>query len=280
MANAMNIAGILGGVAVVAALAAGGTVYLLRQPPAGVTPAAVAPAVSTPVPAQPVPAAPAPGAAAFTTPPPASAPAPATMAAVPDAAPVQGPPAFSVEFVSLVQPFSVLRDSAAYVAASPDAPQMYPLRAGAALMSTEKSKDGKWVVALTEDGQAAYLPTADLGPYNPAMTVQSELPASVTGPASVVDTGTLQVGDQKVALAGVKGVSGEYAYDLQKLINAQGPQVSCGLRGQAYLCMLPTGLDIARAALFNGAADVTDDASEDYRQQVASARAGHRGIWK
>ena len=280
MANAMNIAGILGGVAVVAALAAGGTVYLLRQPPAGVAPAAVAPAVSAPVPAQPGPAAPAPGAAAFTTPPPASAPAPTTMAAGPDAAPAQSLSAFSVEFVSLVQPFSVLRDSAAYVAASPDAPQMYPLRAGAALMSTEKSKDGKWVVALTEDGQAAYLPTADLGPYNPAMTVQSELPASVTGPASVVDTGTLQVGDQKVALAGVKGVSGEYAYDLQKLINAQGPQVSCGLRGQAYLCTLPTGLDIARAALFNGAADVTDDASDDYRQQAAAARAGHRGIWK
>ncbi len=268
MANAMNIAGILGGVAVVAALAAGGTVYLLRQPSTNVAPANVAPAVSAPVPSPP----PGPSAAAFSAPPPA--------ATAPDAGSAQAPPAYSVEFVSLVQPFSVLRDSAAYVAASPDAPQMYPLRAGAALMSTEKSKDGKWVVALTEDGQAAYLPVADLGPYNPAMTVQSELPASVSGTAMVLDTGTLQVGDQKLPLGGVKGVTGEYADVLQKFINANGGQVSCALHGQAYLCTLPTGLDIARATLYNGGADVTDDASEDYRQQAATAKAARRGIWQ
>ena len=59
-----------------------------------------------------------------------------------------------------------------------------------------------------------------------------------------------------------------YATQLQSLIDAQGPSVPCGLQRQAYVCLLPTKLDIARTALFNGAAEPSADASDDYRQQA------------
>jgi hypothetical protein len=271
MEKAIPTIGILAGVAVVAAAAAGGTIYFMR--PQALTPAAApSPApVAAPAPAPASPAAPAPAA-----PPPAS-----DANAQPEAGVVSAPDVATVEFSSLVQPFSLTRDSAAYVAASGDAPQMYALRAGTGLTSTEKSKDGKWVIALTQDGQAAYLPAADLGPYDPTKAPLPEQPATVSGAATVIDTATLEVGDQKVPLAGLtNGQGGKDASDLQKLIDAQGPQVNCTLQGNAYLCTLPTGLDIGRTVIFNGAADASDDASDDYKQQVGAAKLGRRGIWK
>jgi hypothetical protein len=278
MAKILSILGIVGGVAVVAAAGAGATYYLLNQPAATPAPAPAAVAPPAPQPA-PAPAAPSPAPApAAANPPPA--PEAAGGGAEPEPGGVSAPDVASVEFTSLVQPFSLEKDSAAYVAASNDAPQMYPLRAGTPLTSTEKSKDGKWVIALTEDGQAAYLPASDLGPYDPSKVPAPELPATVSGDANVLDTATLQVGDQKISLTGVKGETGQYADDLQKLISAQGPHVECTLQGQTYQCTLPTGLDIARTALYNGAADVTDDASDDYKQQAEAAKAGHRGIWQ
>jgi hypothetical protein len=281
MSKVLSILGIIGGVAVVAAAGAGATYYFLNQPATPVTPAPVTPApaaVAPPAPG-PAPATPAPTPApAAANPPPASE--SAGGSAEPEPGGVSAPDVASVEFSSLVQPFSLEKDSAAYVAASSDAPQMYPLRAGTPLTSTEKSKDGKWVIALTEDGQAAYLPASDLGPYDPSKVPAPELPATVSGDANVLDTATLQVGDQKVTLTGVKGETGEYADNLQKLISAQGPHVDCTLQGQTYQCILPTRMDVARFALFNGAADVTDDASDDYKQQAEAAKAGHRGIWQ
>jgi endonuclease YncB( thermonuclease family) len=100
------------------------------------------------------------------------------------------------------------------------------------------------------------------------------------GPAQVVDTGTLSINGEQVVLAGIIGKSGTYAAQLQSLIDSQGPAVSCTLQRQGYLCLLPSKLDIARAALFNGAGEPSADASDDYRQQAQAARAAHRGIWR
>jgi endonuclease YncB( thermonuclease family) len=194
------------------------------------------------------------------------------------AAPFAMPPTTSFNPVS--QPYSLMRDSAAYVAATPDAPQMYPLKAGTAINAVAQSADNKWVIALTENGQAAYLQSADLGPYDPRLAPAPDLPGSVAGVTQVVDTATLTVDGQNVPLDGIKGESGIYAAKLQAMINSQGGQVKCALQGQAYTCTLPDGTDIARAGLFNGGAQLADDASNDYRAQAASAQAAHRGIWR
>jgi hypothetical protein len=258
---------ILGGVAVIAIGGAGA--YVLTQKSTTETTTANPAAATTPPAST---AAETPTSATTAAPQPGTPPTEAGNSSEQDTA--------SVEFGSLIQPFSLARDSAAYVAATVDAPQMYPLKAGTPFKSVEKSKDGKWVIALTADGQAAYLPAADVGPYDAQQAKQLELPPSITGDATVIDTANLTVDGQTVTLGGIKGETGDYADQLQALIDAQGKQVNCTLKGQAYDCVLPNGLDIARVSLYNGAAEPADDASDDYRKQADAAKEAHKGIWK
>jgi hypothetical protein len=226
--------------------------------------------------------APAPAPAPAATPAPASQPAVAEAMQPPPTAPAEAPPPAPVTTSFTPQPkaYSLVRDSAAYVAATLDSPQMYPLRAGTAVSAVARSTDDKWVIALTETGQAAFLPATDLGPYDPRLAPAPELPASVSGITRVVDTANLVVNGQPVQLAGITGEGGIYAAQLQGLISSQGDEVSCTLQGTTYLCTLRNGLDIARTALYNGGADLANDATDDYRAQAAAARAAHKGIWK
>ena len=185
----------------------------------------------------------------------------------------------SERFTTFVRPFTFVRDSAAYAAASGNAPQLYPLRAGTAVASAEKSADGKWVIAKTEDGKAAYLLAADLGPYDPSKAPQPDAVPPISGAARVIDTGLLDVDGQRVPLTGVHGETGRYVAKMQGMIDAHGQQVTCTPGGSGYQCRLTDGLDPARAALFNGAALPSADASADYRTQSEMAKAAHRGIW-
>jgi hypothetical protein len=168
----------------------------------------------------------------------------------------------------------VTSSSAAYAAPSPDAPKFYPISVGTPIQTIEKSQDGKWKVALTVDGQAVFLPAADLGPY------KQSLPDDVRGRVKVIDTATLVVGSQQLALFGVTGETGNYAQQLQALIDSKGGTVSCQRQAGKYICDLPDVGDIARAALYNGAARPGPDAGEDYREQVIAAQTAHRGVWK
>jgi hypothetical protein len=227
-----------------------------------------------------------------TTPPvsaPASAPAPAPQTTV---SPPPPPPAEKSQvsdqdvatvnqFSSLVQPFTLVHDSQAFWQASTDSPPMYPLRAGTSFVSVEQSKDGRWDIALTKDGQSAYLPAADVGPYDASKAAALAHPSSVSGNAVVVDTATLNVEGQTVQLAGVIGESGDYADAMQAQIDASGHKIDCALKTEAgYTCLLPNGQDLARLALFNGAARPADDASADYRKQADAAKAAHKGVWR
>jgi len=231
---------------VVLAVAGGGGAYLLTRPPPGAPGAAPAPEKS------------AEGGGT-------KAPAPETP---------------SVHFVNFVQQFSLVRDSAAYVGASFDAPQLYPLHKGTGFISASKSPDGTWIVAMTADGQAAFLPAADLGPYDAHANPQLNLAQSVSGAANVIDTSTLSVDGKTIALIGITGETGDPAEQMQKLINDMGGTVKCQLVMDAYQCFLPSGLDLARTALYNGGAEVAPDASADYHLQAQAAQAAHRGRFK
>jgi hypothetical protein len=187
----------------------------------------------------------------------------------------------TVDFAPTNAEFTIAKPTAAYVSASDDSPKMYALPAGLGVRATEQSKDGKWLIALTEDGQAAFLPATDLGPYQAsAANAVPALPESVAGGASVIDTATLSVDGQRVPLFGVTGEAGNPADQLQDMLNANGAHVTCQLQVESYRCLLPNGLDIARVALYNGAARPGPDASEDYRQQAAAAQAQHKGVWQ
>ena len=96
----------------------------------------------------------------------------------------------------------------------------------------------------------------------------------------VIDTATLTVNGQTIHLAGIKGEGGIYVAKLQGMINSRGGQVNCSAKSNGYLCALPDGTDIARAGLFNGGAELADEASDDYQAQALAAKAAHRGIWR
>jgi endonuclease YncB( thermonuclease family) len=249
---------------VVVVAGAGAAAFVLTSKPS--PPAQMAP----PAPAAP-PAAPAQ---------PAQAVQPAPQAEQPALLPAAGTQAAALpttQFTASVQNYSLIRDSAAYSAASLDAPQFYPLRAGTGVVSAAKSNDGQWVVAMTQDGQAACIPAADLGPYDPQKV---PMLANIDGPAEVIDTATLNVNGQRVPLAGVVGQTGAFATGLQEAIDSKGSTVSCTLSGSAYVCTFPDGADIARTSLFNGAAAAAPDASADYKAQEQAARDAQRGMWK
>ena len=148
------------------------------------------------------------------------------------------------------------------------------------MISADASNDGKWIIALTVDGQAAYLKSQDLGPYQPPAAA-SELAevASVAGAATVIDTATLRVDGQQISLAGIRGLGEPYAQQVQKLVDGLGGRVACVPKQAGYVCTLPNGADLARVALFNGIADASDDASTDYRNQAETARVAQKGHW-
>jgi endonuclease YncB( thermonuclease family) len=220
-------------------------------------------------------------------PPPPAAAAKEAPATEPAAAPAASPApqehvALSPQeaFVPLVQRFSLIRDSAAYEAPSQSAPQFYPLRSGTPLISTARSPDGTWTVAMTADGRAAFLPTADLGPYDPSRIPQPPLPQTIAGRPQVIDTATLTIDGQDLVLDGLAGLKDPWAARMQDYLDHAG-DLSCALQQSGhYICTLPDGQDVGRSAVYNGIANVSADASADYREQAANARFGHRGMWK
>ncbi len=209
------------------------------------------------------------------------APAPATEA-VP-ANPAEAA-ATTLSFGPLVQKFSLVRDSAAYANASLDAPQLYPLVSGTGLVSASRSMDGVWIIAMTQDGQAAYIPSADLGPYDPTRAPPGDqaappVPGQVKGPAHVTNTATLVIDGKTLPLAGLLGKMGMFASQLQAQIDAQAP-VTCVPDGAAFTCTLTDGTDVGRLALAAGQAETAPDASADYQQQEETAHKARRGLWK
>jgi len=240
---------------------------------------------------------------------PAPAPAPPPMAAAtpaPAPAPVKIAPTDDdpvAEFAATTDAMVVTTSSAAYLAPNINAPQFYPLKVGTPIQGSEKSTDGKWLLALTADGQAAFIPTSTLGPYDPSAptpaaptdasasagtgapavaalpSVASNVIDSISGKAKVIDTATLMVGVQRVSLAGIDGATGDDAKRLQELIDSKGGNVDCHRQTAKYVCQLAGVGDIARAALYNGAARPASNASDDYRQQADDAKAAHRGLW-
>jgi endonuclease YncB( thermonuclease family) len=128
----------------------------------------------------------------------------------------------------------------------------------------------------------------DLGPepgVAPLPEPQS-LPAPPTQPMvlngtveKVIDTGTLKIGGETVLLAGVKGLGSPYRDQLEKFIEEQGSQVRCMPSGVRHTCYV-SDVDLALAALTNGAARLGEGASDKYRQAAEEAQRNHRGIFQ
>jgi endonuclease YncB( thermonuclease family) len=95
----------------------------------------------------------------------------------------------------------------------------------------------------------------------------------------VIDTGTLKIQGETIALAGIKGLGSPYRDQLAKFIGEQGSQIRCEPMGDRYICFV-SNVDLALAALTNGAARLAADATPQYRQAETEARRNRRGIFQ
>lgn len=131
----------------------------------------------------------------------------------------------------------------------------------------------------TKDDKA---PTAE--PKKDSETLKADNPAppaTVSGRAQVLDTANLIVAGKTVALFGVIGERAPYDKQLGDYIAQQGT-VSCTAKEATgkYVCKTGQGFDIARAALFNGAAQAAPDAPPEYFADQEKARTDRVGIWQ
>jgi hypothetical protein len=179
-----------------------------------------------------------------------------------------------------VRAFTVVQGSAAYVEPDKTAPKLYDVPAGSPLCSVDITQDGRWVAAMTADGQAAWVATADLGPFDKTAIPHGNLPDQISGTPEVVNSGVLKVGDREITLAGLSGLSGEYARQMTSTIAQNGNRVECVRFGTGYTCKLPIGSDVGSLALYDGIAVDSGCATADYLSQEEAARKAPRGIWK
>ncbi|MGE5504450.1 MAG: hypothetical protein ACM31L_08510 [Actinomycetota bacterium] len=106
-----------------------------------------------------------------------------------------------------------------------------------------------------------------------------EPPKVIEGEARVVDTSTLMIGGTKVTLKGVLATNREQADTLQDFIRLQGGSVRCDPEGTVYTCRTGQGVDVAEAAILNGAAKAAASAPTNYQQRQAQAKERRAGIW-
>jgi hypothetical protein len=188
------------------------------------------------------------------------------------------------EFQATTEQFTVVTPAPVYTSPDVSAPSATTLKVGTAIQGVAKSADHKWLWVQTSNGSEAYVQMSAVAPakLKTADTSHDDqspsLPDHIAGRATVVTTSALIVDGQKVQLAGIRGEGADHAAQLQALIDAQGG-VSCNRSGKQFTCYLPDGIDVARAALYNGAARPSGNASADYRQQADSAKSAGRGIW-
>lgn len=168
-------------------------------------------------------------------------------------------------------------------------------RADAARVGQLKAGESVRVLSTTDDGWArvevgsrqGYAATAYLSLTKPAPKAAAPAPASVPPPApkpiegaaSVLDTANLVVAGKPVALFGISGLDGAPAEQLGRFIQEQGGRLRCAPREGSWECTTASGIDVAKAALVNGAARAKPGAPADYLRQEEAARNSRRGLW-
>ncbi|WP_342452416.1 PBP1A family penicillin-binding protein [Pararoseomonas baculiformis] len=102
--------------------------------------------------------------------------------------------------------------------------------------------------------------------------------APLRGPARVIDTATLRIGNRAVQLAGVIGMRGEYAESMEAFI--AGREVTCMPVGDgAHRCTLGDR-DLSEVVLSNGGGRAAADAPAELRGYEAEARRERLGVWR
>ncbi|HEV7822158.1 MAG TPA: PBP1A family penicillin-binding protein, partial [Burkholderiales bacterium] len=115
-----------------------------------------------------------------------------------------------------------------------------------------------------------------------AVSAAAQTPAlPLRGPASVVDTATLDVEGQPVRLFGVEGTSSARALrDFDRLLRRGDVEcVPAAEQASTYRCSLQ-GHDLSQVVLFNGGGRASADASPDLLAAEEQARSARAGLWR
>lgn len=113
-----------------------------------------------------------------------------------------------------------------------------------------------------------------------AAVAKTEAP-QITGVVTrIVDAADLVINGQQLRLIGIDAGPREALPPFEKWVRSHA-ELKCELsqRRERYRCVTTTGVDVAEAALLNGAGQTSDDAAPIYRQREAEARKNRRGMW-
>jgi len=123
-------------------------------------------------------------------------------------------------------------------------------------------------------------PAPDAAGAPESMPLPPPPPIELSGTVEkVIDTGTLEIEGETIMLAGVQGLGSPYRDQLAKFIEEQGSQIRCTATGERHVCFVGN-IDLALAALTNGAARLATDATPQYQKAAEEARRHHRGIFQ
>jgi endonuclease YncB( thermonuclease family) len=177
------------------------------------------------------------------------------------------------------------------------------IRAGAEVKAIGLVAGHSWVQIELPNHALAYLPRAaiefETGAAAPPAPQGAQPAATATATAAtaggaaaaaagmirgtvgrVANAATLVVADQRLRLSGIDpGPQADLA-PFEKWVLAQGA-LACTPDAQTgrYHCLTGGGVDVAEAAILNGAGRVGDGASPAYRDSETQARNARRGLW-
>jgi endonuclease YncB( thermonuclease family) len=213
------------------------------------------------------------------------------------------PPADPTSIVEWLNQTVGLHDTAeALDRPSSDGKAVGRIRAGAEVKAIGIVSGRHWVQIQLPDQRLAYIPSGAIelndnsaerppgkGPQPAAATQPSatspeapSTPAVVRGPVTrVPNAATLVVADQRVRLSGIDPGPPTALAPFENWVRVQGA-LQCEPDAQTgrYRCFTSSGVDVAEAAILNGAGRVGDGATPGYRERETEARQGRRGLWQ
>lgn len=172
------------------------------------------------------------------------------------------------------------------------------IRAGAEIKAIGLVAGKQWVEIELPDRSRAFVPRAAIeyetggspaappppepsGAVTPTAATAQGAPETVRGTvARVPNAATLVVGDRRLRLSGVDPGPSAVLGPFESWVRGQGELV-CEADAQTarYRCFTGGGVDVAEAAILNGAGRVGDGATPEYRASEAQARQQKRGLW-
>jgi endonuclease YncB( thermonuclease family) len=125
------------------------------------------------------------------------------------------------------------------------------------------------------------MPPTTLPTTSPSAAIPAAASGVLRGPVTrVPNAATLVVSDQRIRLSGIDPGPQEALAPFENWVRGQGA-LTCEPDAQTgrYHCFTGDRVDVAEAAILNGAGRVGDGATPAYRDSETAARQARRGLW-